>query len=144
MASLLFFSVRLRKNSSLRKSEAIGESKKGQRLIEKEAMETGQVINIVGLPKCNDSKLEPVSWDVCALWHPGEVLSLSPVPACHGLGLCSHGLRGLLHPEHSFYRSEPVAEWLDQWCSGVLQQDIPCFEERHQGGSVRSSGSGSR
>ncbi|XP_023265173.1 canalicular multispecific organic anion transporter 1 [Seriola lalandi dorsalis] len=36
-------SVRLRKNSSIRKSENIGESKKGQRLIEKEAMETGQV-----------------------------------------------------------------------------------------------------
>ncbi|XP_069548711.1 ATP-binding cassette sub-family C member 2 [Brachyistius frenatus] len=36
-------SVRLRKNSSIRKSEDVGESKKGQRLIEKETMETGHV-----------------------------------------------------------------------------------------------------
>ncbi|XP_070772711.1 ATP-binding cassette sub-family C member 2 isoform X2 [Enoplosus armatus] len=36
-------SVRLRKNSSMRKSEDVGELKKGQRLIEKETMETGQV-----------------------------------------------------------------------------------------------------
>lgn len=36
-------SVRLRKNSSFKKTEDVGESKKGQRLIEKEAMETGQV-----------------------------------------------------------------------------------------------------
>ncbi|XP_039995158.1 canalicular multispecific organic anion transporter 1 [Xiphias gladius] len=38
-------SVRLRKNSSIRKSEVVQrcESKKGQRLIEKETMETGQV-----------------------------------------------------------------------------------------------------
>lgn len=36
-------SVRLRKSSTLRKSEDAGESKKGQRLIEKETMETGQV-----------------------------------------------------------------------------------------------------
>ncbi|XP_042357577.1 canalicular multispecific organic anion transporter 1 isoform X2 [Plectropomus leopardus] len=36
-------SVRLRKNSSIRKSENTDESKKGQRLIEKETMETGQV-----------------------------------------------------------------------------------------------------
>lgn len=38
------FSVRLRKNSSIRKPENADESKKGQRLIEKETMETGQVI----------------------------------------------------------------------------------------------------
>ncbi|XP_040905275.1 canalicular multispecific organic anion transporter 1 [Toxotes jaculatrix] len=36
-------SVRLRKNGSVRKTEDVAESKKGQRLIEKEAMETGQV-----------------------------------------------------------------------------------------------------
>ncbi|GAA6213804.1 canalicular multispecific organic anion transporter 1 [Lates japonicus] len=36
-------SVRLRKNSSIRKPENADESKKGQRLIEKETMETGQV-----------------------------------------------------------------------------------------------------
>uniref|UniRef100_A0A665VH35 ATP-binding cassette, sub-family C (CFTR/MRP), member 2 n=1 Tax=Echeneis naucrates TaxID=173247 RepID=A0A665VH35_ECHNA len=36
-------SVRLRKNSSLRKAKDDGESKKGQRLIEKETMETGRV-----------------------------------------------------------------------------------------------------
>ncbi|KAM3862958.1 ATP-binding cassette sub-family C member 2 [Diretmus argenteus] len=36
-------SVRLRKNMSIKKTEDINESKKGQRLIEKEAMETGQV-----------------------------------------------------------------------------------------------------
>lgn len=36
------FSVRLRKNSSFKKPEE-AEDKKGQRLIEKEAMETGQV-----------------------------------------------------------------------------------------------------
>ncbi|XP_037541476.1 canalicular multispecific organic anion transporter 1, partial [Nematolebias whitei] len=36
-------SVRLRKNGSLKISENDGETKKGQRLIEKEAMETGQV-----------------------------------------------------------------------------------------------------
>lgn len=36
-------SVRLRKSNSIRKSEDIDESKKGQRLIEKETMETGQV-----------------------------------------------------------------------------------------------------
>ncbi|XP_026210427.1 canalicular multispecific organic anion transporter 1 [Anabas testudineus] len=36
-------SVRLRKNSSLRKPEDVGEAKKGQRLIEKETMETGKV-----------------------------------------------------------------------------------------------------
>ncbi|KAM4606989.1 ATP-binding cassette sub-family C member 2 isoform 2-T2 [Polymixia lowei] len=36
-------SVRLRKNSSIKKTEATNESKKGQRLIEKETMETGQV-----------------------------------------------------------------------------------------------------
>ncbi|KAF3708249.1 Canalicular multispecific organic anion transporter 1 [Channa argus] len=36
-------SVRLRKNCSLKKSERVDESNKGQRLIEKEAMETGQV-----------------------------------------------------------------------------------------------------
>eukprot|EP00064_Thunnus_orientalis_P019831 superscaffoldBa00005143_g19961 len=35
--------VRLRKNSSIRKSEDVDESKKGQRLIDKETMETGQV-----------------------------------------------------------------------------------------------------
>ncbi|XP_053189319.1 canalicular multispecific organic anion transporter 1 [Scomber japonicus] len=35
--------VRLRKNSSVRKAEDVDESKKGQKLIEKEAMETGQV-----------------------------------------------------------------------------------------------------
>uniref|UniRef100_A0A4W6CQ51 ATP-binding cassette, sub-family C (CFTR/MRP), member 2 n=1 Tax=Lates calcarifer TaxID=8187 RepID=A0A4W6CQ51_LATCA len=35
--------VRLRKNSSIRKPENADESKKGQRLIEKETMETGQV-----------------------------------------------------------------------------------------------------
>ncbi|CAK6953270.1 canalicular multispecific organic anion transporter 1 [Scomber scombrus] len=35
--------VRLRKNSSIRKAEDVDESKKGQKLIEKEAMETGQV-----------------------------------------------------------------------------------------------------
>lgn len=40
----VFSSVRLRKNSSLRKSEDVGKAKKGQRLIEKEAMETGKVI----------------------------------------------------------------------------------------------------
>lgn len=40
---VLFSSVRLRKNSSFKKSEDVGEFKKGQRLIEKEAMETGQV-----------------------------------------------------------------------------------------------------
>uniref|UniRef100_A0A665VFY5 ATP-binding cassette, sub-family C (CFTR/MRP), member 2 n=1 Tax=Echeneis naucrates TaxID=173247 RepID=A0A665VFY5_ECHNA len=38
-----FPSVRLRKNSSLRKAKDDGESKKGQRLIEKETMETGRV-----------------------------------------------------------------------------------------------------
>ncbi|XP_049455616.1 canalicular multispecific organic anion transporter 1 [Epinephelus fuscoguttatus] len=36
-------SVRLRKNNSIRKSEDADESKKGQRLIEKETMETGRV-----------------------------------------------------------------------------------------------------
>uniref|UniRef100_A0A1A7YK11 ATP-binding cassette, sub-family C (CFTR/MRP), member 2 n=2 Tax=Iconisemion striatum TaxID=60296 RepID=A0A1A7YK11_9TELE len=36
-------SVRLRKNSSLKVTENAGETKKGQRLIEKEAMETGHV-----------------------------------------------------------------------------------------------------
>lgn len=36
-------SVRLRKNSSLKKTEAPAESKKGEKLIEKETMETGQV-----------------------------------------------------------------------------------------------------
>ncbi|XP_071386567.1 ATP-binding cassette sub-family C member 2 [Centroberyx affinis] len=36
-------SVRLRKNSSIKKTAAVEESKKGQRLIEKETMETGQV-----------------------------------------------------------------------------------------------------
>ncbi|XP_019116392.2 ATP-binding cassette sub-family C member 2 [Larimichthys crocea] len=36
-------SVRLRKNSTLKKSEDFGELKKGQKLIEKETMETGQV-----------------------------------------------------------------------------------------------------
>ncbi|KAM8738721.1 ATP-binding cassette sub-family C member 2 isoform 1-T2 [Acanthopagrus schlegelii] len=36
-------SVRLRKNSSIKKVQDVGESKKGQRLIEKETMETGQV-----------------------------------------------------------------------------------------------------
>ncbi|XP_028278726.1 ATP-binding cassette sub-family C member 2 isoform X2 [Parambassis ranga] len=36
-------SIRLRKSSSVRKPEGHAESKKGQRLIEKEAMETGQV-----------------------------------------------------------------------------------------------------
>ncbi|XP_074501872.1 ATP-binding cassette sub-family C member 2 [Sebastes fasciatus] len=36
-------SVRLRKTSTIRKPEDVGESKKGQRLIEKETMETGQV-----------------------------------------------------------------------------------------------------
>ncbi|KAM9344970.1 ATP-binding cassette sub-family C member 2 [Symphorus nematophorus] len=36
-------SVRLRKNSSIKKSEDVGKSKQGQRLIEKETMETGQV-----------------------------------------------------------------------------------------------------
>ncbi|KAM7408746.1 hypothetical protein PAMA_002464 [Pampus argenteus] len=36
-------SYRLRKSSSIKKSENIDESKKGQRLIEKETMETGQV-----------------------------------------------------------------------------------------------------
>uniref|UniRef100_A0A7N6AV46 Copper homeostasis protein cutC homolog n=1 Tax=Anabas testudineus TaxID=64144 RepID=A0A7N6AV46_ANATE len=41
--SVLFSSVRLRKNSSLRKPEDVGEAKKGQRLIEKETMETGKV-----------------------------------------------------------------------------------------------------
>uniref|UniRef100_A0A673B5V4 ATP-binding cassette, sub-family C (CFTR/MRP), member 2 n=1 Tax=Sphaeramia orbicularis TaxID=375764 RepID=A0A673B5V4_9TELE len=35
--------VRLRKNNSIKKSEDAGETKKGQKLIEKEAMETGQV-----------------------------------------------------------------------------------------------------
>lgn len=34
----------------MKKSEDVGESKKGQRLIEKEAMETGQVIEGLGLP----------------------------------------------------------------------------------------------
>ncbi|KAM4729257.1 ATP-binding cassette sub-family C member 2 [Anableps anableps] len=36
-------SFRLRKNSTLKPTEDVGETKKGQRLIEKEAMETGQV-----------------------------------------------------------------------------------------------------
>ncbi|XP_078129230.1 ATP-binding cassette sub-family C member 2 [Sander vitreus] len=36
-------SVRLRRNDSIRKSEHVSELKKGQRLIEKETMETGQV-----------------------------------------------------------------------------------------------------
>ncbi|XP_070696945.1 ATP-binding cassette sub-family C member 2 [Pempheris klunzingeri] len=36
-------SVRLRKSSTIRKANDVGESKKGQRLIEKETMETGQV-----------------------------------------------------------------------------------------------------
>uniref|UniRef100_A0AAQ4Q6G1 ATP-binding cassette, sub-family C (CFTR/MRP), member 2 n=1 Tax=Gasterosteus aculeatus aculeatus TaxID=481459 RepID=A0AAQ4Q6G1_GASAC len=36
-------SVRLRTNSSLKKSDDVGDLKKGQRLIEKEAMETGKV-----------------------------------------------------------------------------------------------------
>ena len=38
-----FSSFRLRKNSNLKKSEDVGETNKGQKLIEKEAMETGQV-----------------------------------------------------------------------------------------------------
>lgn len=41
--SVSFSSVRLRKNGSVKLSENDGETKKGQRLIEKEAMETGQV-----------------------------------------------------------------------------------------------------
>ncbi|XP_017268527.1 canalicular multispecific organic anion transporter 1 [Kryptolebias marmoratus] len=41
--SLRSSSVRLRKNSTLKISENSGETKKGQRLIEKETMETGQV-----------------------------------------------------------------------------------------------------
>lgn len=46
---LLFFccffsSVRRRKNSSIKKPEDVDELKKGQTLIEKETMETGQVI----------------------------------------------------------------------------------------------------
>uniref|UniRef100_A0A671YF12 ATP-binding cassette, sub-family C (CFTR/MRP), member 2 n=1 Tax=Sparus aurata TaxID=8175 RepID=A0A671YF12_SPAAU len=43
-SSVLSSSVRLRKNSSIKKVQDVGESKKGQRLIEKETMETGQVI----------------------------------------------------------------------------------------------------
>uniref|UniRef100_A0A671YF42 ATP-binding cassette, sub-family C (CFTR/MRP), member 2 n=1 Tax=Sparus aurata TaxID=8175 RepID=A0A671YF42_SPAAU len=42
-SSVLSSSVRLRKNSSIKKVQDVGESKKGQRLIEKETMETGQV-----------------------------------------------------------------------------------------------------
>lgn len=38
------FSVRVRKNSSVRSKKDSGD-KKGQRLIEKEAMETGRVLN---------------------------------------------------------------------------------------------------
>ncbi|XP_044069110.1 canalicular multispecific organic anion transporter 1 isoform X2 [Siniperca chuatsi] len=41
-------SVRLRKNSFTRKSEDVAESKKGQRLIEKETMETGKNIAFIG------------------------------------------------------------------------------------------------
>lgn len=44
MCLFSFSSVRLRKNSTLKKSEDFGELKKGQKLIEKETMETGQVI----------------------------------------------------------------------------------------------------
>ncbi|KAF6731478.1 Canalicular multispecific organic anion transporter 1 [Oryzias melastigma] len=43
LISLSFFSVRVRKNSSLNKSEGAGKTKTGQRLIDEEAMEKGQV-----------------------------------------------------------------------------------------------------
>lgn len=50
LCSVLSSSVRLRKNSSIKKVQDVGESKKGQRLIEKETMETGQVILVFGPP----------------------------------------------------------------------------------------------
>lgn len=46
-----FSSVRLRRNDSIRKPEHVSDLKKGQRLIEKETMETGQVIQVLGLFK---------------------------------------------------------------------------------------------
>lgn len=64
VCSVIFFSVRLRKNSSIRKSEDVGESKKGQRLIEKETMETGKVIQVIGLPRYlfQNYNLKTFSW----------------------------------------------------------------------------------
>lgn len=43
-------SVRLRKGSSLKKTEETVDTKKGQKLIEKETMETGQVISVLNQP----------------------------------------------------------------------------------------------
>lgn len=45
------YSVRLRKNSSVRLPKDVDDSKKGQKLIEKETMETGQVMSALHLLK---------------------------------------------------------------------------------------------
>lgn len=46
-------SLKVRRNSSARPTKAAEESKKGQRLIEKETMETGKVCKNLNVPKIN-------------------------------------------------------------------------------------------
>lgn len=118
----IFSSVRLRTNSSLKKSDDVGDLKKGQRLIEKEAMETGKVIQVLFLISTNDTKIDHFSQPVFSLLCPEEVLSVPGVPACHGLGIHCHGLSGLLHCiqgclttyfEFPWYSSTP--HLLEEW-----------------------------
>lgn len=84
----IFLTVRARTTSSLKKTTDGVDSKIGQRLIEKETMETGQVTTFLNQHCLNDTDITVVFFsDLIGILCLGENVRVSSVPEGHGLDI---------------------------------------------------------